>query len=113
MSTSYERMSHTRGPWRAEKGAPGGHPDVYSVFAELGDHSYETVAHVSTRFTGTMERIDPAVIEANARLIAAAPELLSALKEARDYVLTAGTEKDMAPVIETIDRAIAKAEGRS
>lgn len=38
--------------------------------------------------------------------------LLDALKEARDYVLDYGSESSMAPVVERIDAAIAKAGGR-
>lgn len=55
--------------------------------------------------------------EANARLIAAAPELLTAAREARDYVrfLTADDsygKDDPAAMIRLLDQVIAKAEGR-
>lgn len=73
---------HTPGPWRAVKGALGSNPNVFEICSEdLGDHTYEVVGHVSTRKFSDMTRIDNKVIEANARLIAAAPDLLAALKE--------------------------------
>ncbi len=58
--------------------------------------------------------------EANARLIAAAPDLLAALKEALSELATeypiasrlAGNWPEMVPVFERINAAIAKAEGR-
>ncbi len=46
----------------------------------------------------------------NARLIAAAPELLEALRSARTWLAPVGVP---AKVAEQIDAAIAKAEGRS
>lgn len=46
--------------------------------------------------------------QANARLIAAAPELLEALKVAREAIWNGG---DTVKAIAAIDRAIARAEG--
>lgn len=48
--------------------------------------------------------------EANARLIAAAPELLERLKDARTLLLHRGVEVTAGGIIERIDRVIAKAE---
>jgi hypothetical protein len=50
--------------------------------------------------------------EANARLIAAAPELLAALKLARSYILACGQPltSAMGQDIDQINEAIAKAE---
>lgn len=45
------------------------------------------------------------------RLEGAAPDLLAALQEARAYVIDYGNDKSMAPVVERIDAAIAKATG--
>lgn len=50
---------------------------------------------------------------ADARLIAAAPELLEALGRARYELVTEKLYPDTAPVIQTIDAAIAKARGQS
>jgi hypothetical protein len=57
------------------------------------------------------ERYDNSEQRANARLIAAAPELLHALQMARSYIIASGAkhwEKDLAKV----DAALAKAEGK-
>lgn len=51
-------------------------------------------------------------INANASLIAAAPELLAALKEARDYLAEFFEEGREHRVVVAADAAIAKAEGR-
>jgi len=50
---------------------------------------------------------------ANARLIAAAPDLLAALKELADEICAAGLHNSQFPsrAIENADAAIAKAEG--
>lgn len=48
--------------------------------------------------------------EANARLIAAAPDLLAALKEAADFVQPFNRAEDL---LDKIEAVIAKAEGRS
>jgi hypothetical protein len=57
---------------------------------------------------------------ANARLIAAAPELLAALKEMREFIrirfpddsLASGNWPTVKPLVEKWDAAIAKAEGK-
>lgn len=75
-------------------GSPGSHPNVWEIVADMGDHCYEVVAHVSSRFTGTLEKIDESAIEANANLIAAAPELLAfARKIASECVECGGSSE--------------------
>lgn len=78
---------HTPGPWYAENDA---------VYKDYGDKRY-TVAIAS----------DSAEILANARLIAAAPDLLAALK------LVAGCVIVRQPEMDAVRAAIAKAEVRS
>ena len=51
--------------------------------------------------------------EANARLIAAAPELLQACKAALISMIDDSYYQEFKPVIDTLEAAIAKAEGRS
>ena len=57
------------------------------------------------------EGLSPEEAEANTNLIVASPKMYLALKEARNYILEFGSDKDMAPVIELIDQALAKADG--
>lgn len=87
---------HTPGPWMVEG---------CTVYA-LNDDGYN-------RFSALVQDAHTPVdeLEANARLIAAAPELLSLLKEARS---TLEMWKDVAPAVSLcadIDKAIAKARG--
>ena len=84
---------HTPGPWRANF-AIGGAAYVFG-----GDRNFALVFN---------EWQDKANQEANARLIAAAPELLEALIELRSfYIETTG----LPPV--AANKAIAKAKGSS
>jgi hypothetical protein len=110
-------MRHTKGPWRFiidDTGGPwSGWPlsicpvgdDDRTVVRTGGQWPYEWDAHTSQ-----------AEAVANARLIAAAPELLEALKRARDDVISLlngrgceaeGAEEDW---VGHIDAAIARAE---
>jgi hypothetical protein len=103
---------HTPGPWthagyarsmafRVTKTPDDATGDVCNVLAGLAAKTNEEV-------------------EANARLIAAAPELLSALKEARRWIgdgdLSDGMEREIwtqkyAAAVDLVDAAIAKATG--
>lgn len=84
--------SHTPGPWH-----------VYRD--EINDEDGLTVAH-AVRFVPPYR----AQSDANARLLAAAPDLLEALCLAHDYLAANGWEGDAR--MEPILAAIAKAEGR-
>jgi hypothetical protein len=83
---------HTKGPWKAEE---------FDVVRATGPKEDRTIAFGA--LFGS-ESADEA--KANARLIAAAPELLEALK----YLLELGGDDDRRIAAEA---AIAKAEGRS
>lgn len=105
MKTSTSRM-HTPGPWSVEtKGS--------KHFID-GDDGL-TVGYIDR--AGVRDR---ATIEANARLIAIAPELLDALRAliAADTAIceNVGTKSDQAmqriAALDAADRAIAKAEGQ-
>ena len=94
--------THTPGPW---------------VASPFGDCAYEIVNEVGTAIAevdGAHE--DSARIEANANLIAAAPELLAALRSARSWVAQyaelRGHEAASASMLRVIEAAIAKAGGR-
>ena len=105
-----QAAKHTPGPWQA---VHEGHR--LSVWAEGYGfiHTHE-VPHVNTGATETAN--------ANARLIAAAPELLEALEEVRELIEGYVDVKDgdygkpvankAMQATQLIDEAIAKAEGR-
>lgn len=96
-------MSHTPGPWRL---VPPPTADNGNPWRVAGcDH---TIAIIPNRPR-----------EADARLIAAAPDMLAALKIARQYVKAThgslagavGPDNLVSPDLALIDTAVAKAEG--
>lgn len=101
---------HTPGPWEAD------HSDIWS---RSGKKFIAATMEDGEAFKG----VSLAEAEANARLIAAAPELLAALKACRaalDAVIenndgdVFGTHHNAAmDAILAADKSIAKAEGRS
>ena len=114
MSDTTSTAKHTPGPWKAEK---------YCIWAN--NHNG------SVYIAGTQTGIDTDQQKANARLIAAAPDLLEAAKivaywELSDSQLTESTRgefadgvgggrvnrQDYRKAFDTLRAAIAKAEGR-
>jgi hypothetical protein len=101
-------MTHTPGPWYAYRADYQGRPDEAPIFV-VGPSEFHTVAKVRA---GNTDDDLPKQTEANALLIAAAPELLAALKA----VLTVwhdatATRHDDAAAEAAALAAIAKAEG--
>lgn len=100
----------TRGPWRVEPDVrtPPNEPAYIAGYDVVSDHG--TIIGNEGICCGEHD-------EANARLIAAAPELLAALRSARawvaQYAELRGHEAASASMLRVIDPAIAKAEGRS
>jgi hypothetical protein len=95
-------MSHTPGPWGLDD-------DTMEIFSNTTGHSTGWIAKVlGNDDNGRPLKSDE--MTANACLIAAAPELLAALKAIK-AVLWSDSE-DIRPVEKMIDAAIAKAEGR-
>lgn len=108
MPTNQEK--HTPGPWSAQQLTP----DRWTIVADQGVRRY----HIATVENGqpgdTLETEG-----ATARLMAAAPELLACLKEARialgracNKSTSTGDLGRMIPIIEESEAAIAKAEGK-
>ena len=108
ISGEVESVTHTPGPWRAET-EPNGTCIVWAL--RNGDDDKYVIGVVALRGG-----------EADARLIAAAPDLLAALYEAREFIdgqidVVDGNYGEPAPnramvLAQEIDAAIAKAEGR-
>jgi len=91
---------HTPGPWHAFFKAKY---DEWHVLIPMADSTM--------RFALFDDGVRSEHPEADARLIAAAPDLLEALHEARQCLLVWSPVD--AAIFEKIDAAIAKAEGRS
>ena len=96
------QSTHTPGPWKVELGSYDPHTDRYPpvVTAECRD-----VCTVEDTYDDG---------EANARLIAAAPDLLAVCERLRRAIAWSHTEDRMddAEQLAMIDAAIATAEGR-
>jgi hypothetical protein len=89
-------MTHTPGPWRASEGWPS---DVWHV--DMPGRAYSIgVSRADNDDDMTVDEV-----QANARLIAAAPDLLAAAK----LVLEAGDQEYVKFIVRD---AISKAEGR-
>ena len=87
MSPAIRAAKHTPGPWKLITGGP---------MLVTSDES----AIIATRLGG--------VSEANARLIAAAPELLAALKRATQFLLDNYKDSDMPDILPACCAALAK-----
>lgn len=102
-SQGREMMSepkHTPGPWKLDEITSS------PYWGRVGT-AYASIADVQLWMSGKSG--DNAIALANARLIAAAPELLDALKTARRRMLKYGEDpREIAEITE----AIAKAEGQ-
>lgn len=102
-----ERMSHTPGPWTVTWDEFGGYDCMTPAF-RVRDENDRAVVTLDCGRTA-----DP-VIEANARLIAAAPDLLVALRDLCDAIPdeTITADPPLGCWVEAARAAIAKAEGR-
>ncbi len=114
-----KKPTHTPGPWTVHLPS-----DVQKVYPMFAVHASSQDLH-STLAQGifTLAEVKVAiggepVREANARLIAAAPDLLEAVKDALHYMVAVlsdveANEGDVEDVvIKSLRAAIAKAEGR-
>lgn len=102
---------HTSGPWMAAS-----HPSSVSGLAVVARPSGRSIASVTFFHLGEGFENHDAESKANSLLIAAAPELLAALEEARGYVANvweAGGDEFTRRNLDKIDTAIAKARGAS
>lgn len=100
---------HTPGPWSIEKVHEGPFTAIGHPVAWVGEpNDAYTVGRVS-------DDVDTQNAEANARLIAASPDLLTALKSLREEVGRIPAKPLVGTVVAAMfmaDDAIAKAEGK-
>lgn len=105
--------THTPGPWTYE----GDHTNRQFNIRMLGHligvkDEAKHICTVNNLPTHVLANRDPSTAEANARLIAAAPLLLSALEQADAYLAPYGDEEDVWHEIRAVmQAAIAKAKG--
>lgn len=97
-------MSHTPGPWSNPARAEQKTIPLKAVFCERLGYAIGFV-------NGHSEE----EAQANAHLIAAAPDLLRELRRAREVIAVNFPQwgRDVKPLLAPIDAAIAKAEGKS
>ena len=88
------KMEHSQGKWRV-------------VFGTIEDGNGKELFHQSVMFKGNRTAGEA---EANAKLIAAAPELLEACKKAKDYLQF--NKGNSSPIYDELVQVIAKAEGK-
>jgi len=97
---------HTSGSWKAVSSGTANNEGKHTIQASDGTWIAETIPHQPR---GCSQ-------EANARLIAAAPELLKELRRTREWVAQyleiPGHEAAAAYKVGAIDSVIAKAEGK-
>lgn len=102
-------VKHTPGPWARVPDERFRHDNSAGVRDATG--SYVAAALDFNRSDRDAE------VEANARLIAAAPELLATLKDViahlRSITLDPGDDEDDAPALVAAETLVAKAEGRA
>lgn len=99
-----ENVNHTPGPWSTKEG--------HDVIIKMQITGHELIASCGVKWLTKNGKYQEAC--ANARLIAAAPELLEACKQARTHykaLFTQTSWKDSG-ILELIEKAIEKAEGR-
>jgi hypothetical protein len=100
------KSTHTPGPWEVEKGfrGPLGGPQetpYVAVLKDYGDGSHDVIADVCRQGEHT---------EANARLIAAAPDMLAELENIAFWLLSPATDANTLKAISlNIHAVIAKA----
>lgn len=98
-------MTHTPGPWSADYGD-------FAAYCETGAE----VCEVTRGRHDDGSRIPDDEMEANLNLVAAAPDLLAALTNCRDWLVAICDSNKLEPTergyLEAATLAIAKAEGR-
>lgn len=105
-----DTMPHTPGPWDSQRGDPY---DTTFEVNSLGD-PWAAIANVNANTTGSLP-VDEETAEANALLIAAAPELLAACQLAEDMICgrLSGVDPENLAVLPAIRAAILKAKGQA
>ena len=107
MAKATTSPAHTAGPWqyiKSQEDDVQNGSEHFSILTGESDDGW----FIADLLNGLNQEA-----EANARLIAAAPDLLEALHLAVDMIEPAYPEADLDPDVKQIRAAIAKAEGNS
>lgn len=106
---------HTKGPWKVgsrELFSDGSREGFFKIEGFVGDSNEQEY-----RVANVVDANDSPQNEANARLIAAAPELLALVErlteEIRELAKRTPTDDTTLLLVQTADAAIAKARGES
>ena len=121
-SIGFKVSKHTPGPWSLGASCDSNPHGDFEVFgAEFGHYGTGRVAVVDRRagaatfIESTSPQTARLTAEANARLIAAAPELLESLRElaffAESVAHLRGMEREILPMTDKAQGVIAKIEG--
>ena len=100
---------YTRGPWKVKRSES---KPAFNVIGTALGGKYKIARCPITDFGSTYPETNKAElieVEANAKLIAAAPELLEALIEARKHLLKNGITYDNADAYNILNNALKKA----
>jgi hypothetical protein len=100
------KATHTKGPWHIGQGNGEG-----SIFCESGRTRLESGGTTLYSVCDISHGWDEAEDQANAHLIAAAPDLLAAARLANEELLALGVGSSGSPALRALWEAIAKAEG--
>lgn len=105
---------HTPGPWAVEDPMDG---ELSIVEANKLTHEWKFIATIYLREGRDPDEFPHHVSEANARLIAAAPDLLEVLRKVRNQIddphMGSVDHRSDVALVSAIRIAVAKAEGRS
>lgn len=103
------QTKHTPGPWTF-KLHDGWNSLTYAIYQDKGKESGYCVAE---KKWSSINNIQMEELKANARLIAAAPELLEACKDAIEFIKDGYVETfpEVKQLLNKLEQAIAKAEG--
>ena len=103
-----KNAQHTKGPWEVV------YNDAYVITHPTGDRTYRYVATTDSQADSSkpIQLEDKQEDESNARLIAAAPDLLSACREALDYLGRIDEGSEGCELRDSLRAAIAKAEAQ-
>jgi len=106
-------MTHTPGPWTIDHQRIGPPGEPVALLCDVNDSMTGTVIDWPRgNDSATAMSINDAENEANARLIAAAPDLLAALQEWTSMAVNSGLE-GCDEILEQAEAAIDKATGRT